>query len=277
MFSNKPSNPFSGILSIPFYPNIPMRTSLFCMCFLWLGALCSAQELIGPDRILPGTLASFEIVPAQEASWHIVTPSLNAASHQVDTGLTTLYFASPERGRYAVIAGIVIDGKPELLVKTFINGEEEVEPIPLPPISSLGAWVKAQLPSLVKSKNRAAESRLVAECFEQIAQQIETENIKTLQNALAQLQITLTGTLALASPTAVTDWIPFLAALSQHIEKELGDKVNDLAAMKEILQRVANAMKFLELPESDSALNMPPQNLDTPRGTQNRIFRGIAR
>ena len=110
-----------------------MRTLLFTF-FLLFGVFCTAQELVGPDRILPGTLASFEIVPEQAASWYIVTPSLNAATHQVDTGLATLYFASPERGRYTVIAGIINDGKPELLVKTFINGEDEIEPIPLPPI-----------------------------------------------------------------------------------------------------------------------------------------------
>ena len=255
-----------------------MRTLLLPF-FLLLGAYCTAQELVGPDRTLPGTLASFEIVPEQGASWHIVTPSLNAGTYQVDTGLAKLYFSSPERGRYTVIAGIVIDGKPGLLVKAFINGDEDGEPtpIPVPPVTSLDMWVKAQMPVLVNSKNLAAESRLVVDCFEQVVQRIESENIKTVQNAQTQLQITLAGTLALASPTAVTDWMPFLTELSQQIEKELGEKINDLATVREMLRKVANAVKSFE--KSDPVLRTPLPGIDTPNtrtpGTQNRVFRNF--
>jgi len=254
-----------------------MRTLLVTFVLLF-GAFCPAQELVGPDRTFLGTLASFEIVPEQEASWHIVTPSLNAATYQVDTGLAKLYFASPERGHYTVIAGIVVDGKPELLVKTFINGEDDIEPSPppLPPVSSLETWINTQLPVLVKSKNFSAESRLVAEGFEQIVQRIETGNIKTVQNALAQLQITLTGTLALASPTAVTDWIPFFTELSRQIEQDLGEMNGDLTAVQVTLQKVAKTMKLFELPLGEPRT---PQNIDIPntrtQGSQNRVFRNF--
>ena len=283
---------FRGVPSL-LPTNTTMRTQLFYPFFLLFGALCAAQELVGPDRTLPGTLASFEIVPEQEASWHIVSPTHAVGTYQIDRGLTKLYFASPEPGRYTVIAGIVVDGKPELLVKTFINGEGEIGPfpvpIPLPPVTSLETWVKTQLPVLVKSENLTSESRLVAECFEEIVQRIESENIRTVQNARAQLQITLTGTLALASPTAVTDWMPFISELSRQMEKELGDTITDLATMKKTFQDVANAVKSLELPETISVLRTPvqdtpmqdtpvqdidPPNLRTP-GTQNRVFRNV--
>ena len=246
--------------------------------FLLLGTLCSAQELVGPDRVLLGTLASFEIVPEQEASWHIVTPLSNIGTHQVDTKLSKLYFASPERGRYTVIAGIVLDGRPELLVKTFINGEEDVEPFPVPiplPPTSLEAWIKTQLPILVKSENLITESCFVAECFEQIVQRIDDGNIKTPQNAQAQLQIALTGTLALASPTAVTEWMPFFAELSRRLEMELGDKVNDINAMKAVIQNVGNAMKSFELPRNVSTLPRVDDPNVRSQGTQNRIFRNL--
>jgi len=271
-----------------------MRTQLFLTFSLLLGALCTAQELIGPNRTIPGTLASFEIVPEQEASWHIVSPTHSVGTYQIDRGLAKLYFASPEPGRYTVIAGIVIDGRPELLVKTFYNGEEGREPfplpIPLPPVSSLETWITTQLPVLVESDNLVLESQLVTECFEEIVHRIETENIRTVRNAQAQLQITLTGTLALASPTAVTDWMPFIAELSRQIEQELGEKINDLAELKKTFQDVANAMKSLELPESTRIFRTPlpdvpsqdidrPSNVGSPNtltpGTQNRVFRGI--
>jgi hypothetical protein len=250
-----------------------MRTQLFFTFFLLLGTFCPAQELTGLDRTSPGTLVSFEITPAQEASWHIVTPSQATETYKIDTNSSKLYFANPVQGYYTVIAGIVVDGKPKLLTKTFYNREES-EPYPTPPVTSLESWIKTQMPILVKSQNLTSESRLVADCFEEIVRRIDEGNIKTVQNARAQLQITLTGTLALASPTAVTDWMPFLADLSRRLEQELGERINDLASVKKILQDVGDAVKSPELPGGDSTPLRKTVNPDKRR-TQNRFFRNI--
>ena len=257
-----------------------MRKHLFFIFLLLFGINSAAQELVGPNHAIPGNLVSFEIIPAQEASWYIVPPSLDAATYQIDTDLSKLYFASPEQGCYTVIAGIVIHSKPELLVKTFFNGEENSEllprPFPVPPVSSLETWVKVQLPILVKSDNLVSESRLVAECFDQIIQRIEAENIKTVQNAQAQLQMSITRTLALASPSAITHWIPFLTELSQRLEVELGDHVADLADVKQKLQEIAIVMKSFELPNNAKTML---QNIGSPnnreQGMQNRVFRPL--
>jgi len=243
--------------------NTPMRTLSLFIFLLLFGINSTAQELVGPDRTPSGTLSAFEIIPAQEASWYVVSPSSNTESYQVDTKLSKLYFASPVSGCYTVIAGIVIDGKPELLVKTFHNGTDDT---PIPPASSWETWINTQMPMLVKSASLVSEARLVAECFEQIVQRIETENIRTVQNAQAQLQITLTGTLALASPTAVTEWTPFLAELSQRLEQELGNNIDDLSEVKRIFQTIGNALQTYELPNS-------PNNRG--QGTQNRVFRNL--
>ena len=261
-----------------------MRTPLFFTFFLLFGALCTAQELIVPDRTLPGVLASFDIAPEQEAVWHIVTPLPDSEPYRVDSGLSKIYFASPQQGRYTVIAGIVVEGKAQLLVKTFTNGEvdETPHPVPSPPDSSLETWVKTKVPLLVKSKDIAKESRLVADCFDQIVRRIDEDNIKTVQNARAQLQIALIGTLALASPTAVTEWTPFLVELSHLLEMELGTKIDDLAAVKTVLQNVAHAMK--PFGKGDPTLRTTLQGIDTPKpipgntrtqGTQNRVFRTL--
>jgi hypothetical protein len=252
-----------------------MRTQIFLTLFLSLGALCVAQELTGPDRTVPGTLASFEIVPAQEASWHLVTPSSEAETYKIDSSSAKIYFSSPKQGRYTVVAGIVIDGKPELLVKTFTNSEEEEDdqplPLPVPPISSLETWMKTQTPNLVKSKDFDKESRLVADCFELIVQRIDESNIKTAPNARTQLQIALTETLAQTSPTAVTDWTPFLTELSRRLEQELGERIDDLAEVKRVIQNVSHALQSL------SALPRPIQHIDDPaiRTRQSRPFRNL--
>jgi hypothetical protein len=201
---------------------------------------------MGHDYTKPGTLASFEIVPAQEASWHIVTPSLDEP-YLVDTGTSKIYFASPEQGRYTIIAGITVEGKPQLLVKTFINGGEDEQPLPHP---SLQRWIVSQIPVLVKSGSLAAEVRLVAECFGQIVQRIDDGTIKTAQNAQTQLPMALMGTLAQASPTAVTEWTPFLEGLSRQLEQELLGKTGDLTEVRKTFQSVSDALKTFELPKS---------------------------
>jgi len=257
-----------------------MRIQLFFIFLLLFGINVTSQELVGPEHALPGGLVSFEIIPAQEASWYIVPPASSVNSYQIDTDLSKLYFASPEQGRYTVIAGIIVDGRPELLVKTFFNGEDDAEPLPrpfpIPPTSTLGVWVKTQLPILVKSENLVSETRLVAECFEQVVQRIDAENIRTVQNAQAQLQISITGTLALASPTAVTDWIPFFTELSQRLETELGHNMTDLVEVRKKLHEIAGAMKSFELPNQvRTTLQSIDNSTNRVQGTQNRVFRPL--
>ena len=105
------------------------------------------------------------------------------------------------------------------------------------------------MPVLVRSEHVASEVRLVGGCFEEIVSRIDAGNIKTAQNAWSQLQITVTGTLALASPTAVTDWTPFIKELSRQLEHELDNNINNLAEVKRTLQRVGDAMKTFAIPK----------------------------
>ncbi len=260
-----------------------MKTPLYTILIFLFGVTCVAQELVGPDRIATGTLASFEVVPSQEASWNIVSTETSVESYKIDTDSSKLYFASPTAGNYTVVAGVVVDGKPILLLKTFVNGDEDVtpnpspKPTPKPPVTSLEVWVQTQTPILVKSKNLVAESQLVAGCFEQIVQRIADQNIRTAQNARTQLQITLTASLAQASPTAVTDWMPFLAELSRQLEKELGDKIDDLSQVNKMLQTVCDAMKTIEMPKSTAPVKTTTRGVDCPNcrtpGTTGRTFR----
>jgi hypothetical protein len=251
-----------------------MRTSLFFLFLLLLGMHSAAQEIVGSNTIIPGTLASFEVVPAHEASWHIVPPSLETGTHQVDSGLSKLYFSSPEHGRFTIIAGIVVEGAPRLLIKTFINGADAEVSVLVPPISSMESWVRSQIPVLVKSGNLAAEVRLVAGRFEEIVRRIDEGNIQTASNAQAQIHIALTALLAQTSPTAITDWTPFLTELSRRLESELGEKINDLTEVTKVLRDIGNSMKALELPDGNSVHLRTAVRPDN-RGTQNRVFRNI--
>jgi hypothetical protein len=160
-----------------------------------------------------------------------------------------------------------VDGKPMVLSKTFVNGSGDdikpLPPVPPTPDTPLAEWVKTQLPVLVKSQNMAAERQLVAQCFEQVVQKIDNATIKTAQNARTQLQIALTMTLAFASDTAIDDWQPCLTALSQQMSRELGDKVNDINAVKSTFKTVAETMK-------NAVFGVTSVEQNSERKTQNR-------
>lgn len=218
-----------------------------------------AQQLLGPDRVTPGTLAIFEIEPNQEASW-CLSPNEPVDCWKTDSDSSRLFFATPQEGKYTIIAAMIVDGKPVLLSKTFVNAKDGIKPspdpdpqpspTPSPPSGTLETWIKEKVPILVKSKNLAAETQLVANAFDGVIKRINEGTIKTTQNARAQLQITLTASLAQASATAVTDWSVFLAELSRQMETQLVGKITDLSEVKKTFQIVADTMKLLELPRS---------------------------
>ena len=212
----------------------------------------SGQELTGPEKTVPGTLAVFEITPPQVADWTIMSVETTERVFQRDTSTKRLYFATPIPGTYHIVAAIIVDGKPQVLSKTLINGnDDKIEPhpgpVPKPPVPplpepTLGTWIQTQLPLLVKSGNLSAERVQVGKCFEQVAQKIESGTIKTAQNARAQLQIALTGALAMASNTALDDWHEFLTQLSRQMETELGKNINNVDAVKNVFKTVAGAI-----------------------------------
>ena len=217
---------------------------------LCLSKLVAAQQITGPKQAQAGVLVTFEITPPQVADWTITSVETTERVFQTDTSTNRLYFATPQQGTYHIIAAIVVDGKPQVLAKTFINGKEgevrPLPPVPPQPDQPLTEWIKTQLPQLVKSQNVASERHLVAQCFEQTVQKIENGTIKTAQNARTQLQIALTMTLAFASDTAIDDWQPFLTALSQQMANELGSKINDMDAVKAIFKTVTDALKNMK-------------------------------
>ena len=157
-----------------------------------------------------------------------------------------------------------------MLAKTFINGSGDdtkpLPPVPPTPDTPLAEWVRTQLPLLVKSQNATSERLLVAQCFEQTLQKIENGTIKTAQNARTQLQIALTMALAFASDTAIEDWQPFLTALSQQMANALGDKINDMDAVKAVFKIVTESLKSaqFEVRSVETKIITPNSTLPTP-------------
>ena len=209
---------------------------------------------MGPDRIEAGTLATFEIVPPQEAAWSVHTPDPleTVSNHAVDTAGTKIYFAGKTSGLHTVVAAVIVEGKPILLAKTFRN-EGGVIPNPMPnppgppaPPSSLKSWIETNLPIFVTSKDRDRERVLLANGFEEVAGKIEAGTIRTQQNAQAQLQIEITNQLARVSETAFSDWREFLSQLSVKIDADLKSGVTDLKTVAQKFRTVAGYLKSIQ-------------------------------
>ena len=250
-----------------FIANI-MKTLLYTILFLLLGVNLAAQEIVGPERVTPGSLAAFTAPPEVDgASWCLI-PNEPQGCFQIDTSSQKLYFASPIEGRYTIIAALIVEGKPLLISKTFTNGKDDaIPPIPTPnPPDTLESWIKTNLPELVKSTNITKEREVIANCFEQTAAKIGII-IKTPQNAQTQLRLTLVSSLAKSSRTAVNDWQLFLEQLGEQLTKELSAKINDINEIKRIFNVVANAIRepkpMASLPESFPT----PENCPTCRPT----------
>ena len=245
-----------------------MKTLFYSILIFLLGISCAAQELAGPARVTPGSLAIF-VTPSDtgSASWCLI-PNEPQGCFQVDTSSQKIYFASPTEGHYTIIAALIVEGKPLLISKTFTNGKNDaIPPIPTPnPPNTLESWIKTNLPELVKSSNLAKERELVANCFEQTATKIGV-TIKTPQNAQTQLRLAIVSNLAKSSRTAINDWQLFLEQLSEQLTNELDTKINDIHEIKRIFNAVANALReskpMASLPESFPA----PENCPTCRPT----------
>ena len=235
-----------------------MKTQFYTTLIFLFGVNLAAQEITGPERVTPGSLAAFTVPPETgEASWCLI-PNEPQGCFQIDTASQRLYFASPIEGRYTIVAAMTAENKPLLVSKTFINGKGDANPSPTPlpppnPPNTLKSWVKTNLPKLVESANTAKERELVADCFEQVAAKIGV-TIKTPQNAQTQIRLAIVSNLAKSSKTAINDWQPFLERLGEQLTKELGVKINDVNEIKRIFNTVAGALREAKpmalLPES---------------------------
>lgn len=207
----------------------------------------NAQELIGPNRIKPGSLAVYEIDPPQEAAWLITPVSSMEVDFIIDTSGTKICFASTLEGTFSVIAAIANDGKPQILSITVMNLKDDSKPIPPgpgPPADSLDTWVRKNSRELVvESHSFETEKNIVVKCFSDTSKRIENRSILTTQNALTQLQLCLRNNLARSSNTAITDWSVFLEKLGHEIEKSLGDNRNDIKQIQKAFQVVQSALE----------------------------------
>lgn len=221
-----------------------------------------AQELIGPETVPCGSLASFEIVPPQEAVWELLPHEDSKERFRLDSSSKTLFFASPVEKEFTVLAAILAEGKPVLFTKTFFNGKRDTNPQPpLEPDSTLKKWIETQLPLSVKSPYVSQECAAVAAALKQITVRIDDGTIRTARNAQAQVRISVTAALAKTSRTSVNAWMEFLTRLGEKIQSELGENANDIHEIRKILEQTVEAIR----PDIETKTIQTPSPTDCPK------------
>lgn len=244
--------------------------SVFGFVVFWfLGGLCLGQELNGPNKTLPGTIAVFEISPAQEADWFVFPET--AESFVVDSSRSRLYFATPKKGEFTVVAAISVDNVPKLLSAQILNGDSDPEPDPGPnpepnpePKTELSEWIRANV-AVVQSDAKAAEITALADAFSAVVKKINSGVIKTPANAQTQTKVSITEGLALVNDSALNVWEPFIKGLSDLVAKNLGGGNFNLEDIKKIYLEINTTLKaqviLLEKKQKESIENVTKESV----------------
>ena len=207
------------------------------------------NEIIGPDTVATGRLASFYLPSGIPAAWCVIGPTDGVFSP--DTG-DRIYFASPIEGQYKVIAAIVDGGAPKILLKEVFVGKDPAPgpgpspepgpgPGPSPKPDNLAEWVAGAV-AAVNSANKKQEALAVASSLEAVAAAIKEGKITTPRFAREQTRAITRA--RLGNLSSINAWAPFSDGLDKRLDEaaERGElkTVQDYAA---IWENVAAALR----------------------------------
>lgn len=176
-----------------------------------------------------GDLRVFEV--ETPASW-LVIPENN--SWKVDSDAKKLYFASPRRGTFTVIASVKDEGEAsgiKILSLTFENGGEDDGDDDDFPDDDFTEYVKKSVSKVEKATE--SEKKALSGTFQSVADMIATGAIKTPQTARMALK---NKWVSIASKDAVTRWNVFFSAMDAKLE-------DDLTVLQGQFEQIAGGLK----------------------------------
>lgn len=177
-----------------------------------------------------GDLRVFEV--ETPASWLVIPEN---DSWKVDSDFKKLYFASPRRGTFTVIASVKDEGEAsgiKILSLTFENGEEDDgDDDDDFPDDDFTEYVKKSADKVEGATER--EKTAISGAFESVADMISNGSIKTPQTARMALK---NKWVSVASKDAVTRWNVFFSAMDAKLE-------DDLDVLKEQFETIAGVLK----------------------------------
>ncbi len=243
--------------STPTFSTEPIMPPKFAaVFFLVLYALCPVQaiedaseKISGPDFSTCGNLVVFEL--PEPADWCIIPLETTAGRWAVDPTGRTFYFASSEAGQYTICAAVLVEGKPKLLTKPFVNRPNvapspEPSPGPVPPVPEpehLAGWVRSKTNELTGSASFEREKNAIADCVQSILNGIELGTIRSPAAARGVLRQCLAGRLAAVSPASPKIWASFLEQLGGEIEKRSKEHPDELLTLKALFSELIRGLR----------------------------------
>ncbi|MGL6193242.1 MAG: hypothetical protein ACRC2T_00300 [Thermoguttaceae bacterium] len=193
----------------------------------------SAEYIDGPIAANIGELCIFRLNDtATKADWSIIPQS----PFYVDTGKNSICFASNTPARYTIIAAIVENNEPKILLHfcdyggAIPNPSPGPNPTPLPKPETLTEWVKENKPSVPDTATAA-----LASCYQSAAEGIEKGAFKTQTSAYSALR---TATQTKIKPEL---WGEFLDKLETQITEKLAGS-SDTKKLGELFREVATGL-----------------------------------
>lgn len=208
--------------------------TLFAMFAVIFSAVtCFAGDVAILDSSMgteAGDLRVFEV--ETPASWLVIPES---DSWKVDTDAKKLYFASPRRGTFTVIASVKDEGEAsgiKILSLTFENGGEDDGDDDVSPDDDFTEHVKKSADKVEGATER--EKTALSGAFESVADMISNGSIKTAQTARMTVK---NKWVSVADKNAVTKWNTFFLAMDAKLEDD------DLSILRKQFEKIAESLK----------------------------------
>ncbi|MGL6193671.1 MAG: hypothetical protein ACRC2T_02475 [Thermoguttaceae bacterium] len=221
----------------------------------------------GPLIAEVGELCVFRLSdPKNRADWVVVRQSDSGppATCYIDSSGASLAFSSNVPAKYTIIAAVIEDGLPMILMHVCeygVSPEPSPSPFPAPPTpnptpppATLGEWVKQNVPDAGRG-----ECGALAACFEATADAIEKRAVKTPEAAFSTLR---TATQAKIQSDV---WEKFLDELSVLIREKIND-TTDIKSIGVIFAEIASALKSITVSDAESILASTSSICPDPTG-----------
>jgi hypothetical protein len=222
-------------------PVVPVKS----MPTVMLRAQDSVTYITGPVVADIGELCVFQLSDkAKRADWCVIRQSDVGPppTCYIDTSGSSIAFASNTPAKYTIIAAIVEDSVPKILMHVceygvspnpdpLPNPNPGPGPQPEPEPTTLAGWVRQNIPDAGRP-----QCAVLASCYESVADAIDKGTIRSQAAAFSSIR---TNTQAKIKPGT---WEPFLEKLAEQIQLKL-EGSTDVKKLGTVFREVVEGLK----------------------------------
>ena len=202
---------------------------------------CDVLEISGPERVVSGNLAVFELNGATD--WRMIPPNETTGQWAVDTTGRYLYYASPIRGKFTVCAAVCQDGVAKIVCKTFVNaGPDDDDAKPTPEPDEKVFWIRARINSFPETPDKASLSETIIRSFQSASSGIERGVLKTPSAVRALLRQNFSSNIAMVPRDSRSRWSALLDEIGLEMEKNCKSNPSDMSLLKNVIDEIVTEL-----------------------------------